>query len=150
MSGTYATRKSVTRWGSMIWSSPTTFFVTWMNHLPRHVCVTSGMVRPNGYLMVSGVDLEVRAKVARELGWRPSEELLEEIHEGDPILRGSWPCHYTGLEPLNKRRKDWKQRYAAAFQISPSSRDAAEGEHFSAWRTGGRNSKVCPQPTEAT
>jgi SAM-dependent methyltransferase len=80
------------------------------------------LVRPNGYLFVSGIDLDIRATVACDLGWKPLEELLEEIHEGDPCLRSYWPCHYSGLEPLNKRRPDWKIRYAAGFQLA-SNRD---------------------------
>lgn len=76
------------------------------------------LAKPGGYLFVSGIDLDVRAKVARDLGWEPVEELLEEIHEGD-ILRNDWPFRYFGLEPLNKRRQDWKFRYAAAFQVPP-------------------------------
>jgi len=75
------------------------------------------LVSPDGYLFVAGVDLDVRTKVARELGWKPIEELLEEIHEGDYWLRWLWPGHYAGLEPLNKRRPEWKVRYAAAFQV---------------------------------
>jgi len=74
------------------------------------------LVRPCGYLFVSGIDLDIRTKVACDLGWKPVEELLEEIHEGDPCLRSFWPCHYGGLEPLNKGRRDWKIRYAAVFQ----------------------------------
>src|SRR5437867_11883789 len=35
------------------------------------------------YLFVSGVDLDVRTKVAIELGWKPISDLLEEIHEGE-------------------------------------------------------------------
>jgi len=77
------------------------------------------LVSPNGYLFVSGIDLDIRAKVANDLGWRPVQELLEEIHEGDPGMRSHWPCHYGGLEPLNKRRPDWRIRYAAAFQLVP-------------------------------
>jgi chemotaxis methyl-accepting protein methylase len=77
----------------------------------------SRLVSPGGFLFVSGIDLDVRAKVARELGWNPVEELLEEIHEGDPILRKQWPCHYSGLEPLDTRSRDWRFRYAAAFQV---------------------------------
>jgi chemotaxis methyl-accepting protein methylase len=77
----------------------------------------SRLVRPGGFLFVSGIDLDVRAKVARESGWKPVEELLEEIHEGDPILRKQWPCHYSALEPLDTRRRDWRLRYAAAFQV---------------------------------
>lgn len=78
------------------------------------------LVSPYGYLFVSGIDLDVRTKVARELGWKPVEELLEEIHEGGVGLRSYWPCHYGGLEPLNKRRRDWRIRYAAAFQLTPT------------------------------
>jgi SAM-dependent methyltransferase/mannose-6-phosphate isomerase-like protein (cupin superfamily) len=78
------------------------------------------LVRPHGYLFVSGIDLDVRTKVACELGWKPVQELLEEIHEGDPVLRRDWPCHYAGLEPLNKKRPDWRTRYAAAFQLVPT------------------------------
>jgi SAM-dependent methyltransferase len=77
------------------------------------------LVSPGGYLFVSGIDLDIRTKVANELGWKPLQELLEEIHEGDPGMRSFWPCHYGGLEPLNKRRQDWRIRYAAAFQLVP-------------------------------
>jgi chemotaxis methyl-accepting protein methylase len=79
------------------------------------------LVRPHGHLFVSGVDLDVRERVAQQLGWEPVPELLEEIHDGDSCLRGQWPFLYGGLEPLNKRRPDWKIRYAAAFRlVSPT------------------------------
>ena len=78
------------------------------------------LVRPCGYLFVSGVDLNVRTKVAEDLGWNPLQELLEEIHQGDPCMKTFWPWHYAGLEPLNKGRRDWRLRYAAAFQLVPS------------------------------
>jgi chemotaxis methyl-accepting protein methylase len=74
------------------------------------------LVKPGGYLFVSGVDLGVRSKVAGELGWRPVTELISEIHEGDPSLRRGWPLEYWGLEPLNRGRVDWKMRYASVFQ----------------------------------
>ncbi|HEV2318252.1 MAG TPA: oligosaccharide flippase family protein, partial [Verrucomicrobiae bacterium] len=74
------------------------------------------VVSPGGYLFVSGIDLDVRAEVARDLGWEPVAELLEEIHDGD-ILRKDWPFYYYGLEPLDKRKNNWKFRYATAFQI---------------------------------
>jgi SAM-dependent methyltransferase len=77
------------------------------------------LVRPSGYLFVSGIDLDVRTKVARDLGWTPVQDLLEEIHDGDPWLRAHWPWHYAGLEPLDKRRRDWKIRYATALQAVP-------------------------------
>lgn len=76
------------------------------------------LVSPGGYLFVSGVDLDVRTKVARDLGWVPLQELLEEIHEGDSYLRRYWPSQYAGLEPLNKKRNDWRIRYAACFRVA--------------------------------
>ena len=75
------------------------------------------LVKPGGYLFVSGVDLSVRSKVARELGWRPVTELIGEIHEGDQSLRRGWPLDYWGLEPFDRGRTDWKIRYASAFQM---------------------------------
>ena len=83
------------------------------------------LVSPQGYLFVSGIDLDIRTKVARDLGWEPLQELLDEIHDGDPVLREDWPFHYAGLEPLNKRRQDWKIRYAAAFQLGSMNGDSA-------------------------
>lgn len=78
------------------------------------------LVDAPGVLFVSGIDLEVRQKVASDLGWRPVDDLLEQIHDGDTCLRGQWPFQYAGLEPLNKHRSDWKIRYAAAFQAGSS------------------------------
>jgi hypothetical protein len=75
------------------------------------------MVSPGGYLFVSGVDLDVRTKVALDFGWQPITELMAEIHDGDPSVRAGWPCEWWGLEPLNRRRRDWQARYAAAFRI---------------------------------
>jgi chemotaxis methyl-accepting protein methylase len=77
------------------------------------------LVSPYGYLFVSGIDLDVRTKVASDMGWEPVQELLTEVHEGDRALGSRWPCHYAALEPLNKRRPDWKLRYSAAFRLVP-------------------------------
>jgi hypothetical protein len=60
------------------------------------------------------------------MGWHPLQELLEEIHEGDPCMRTYWPSHYVGLEPLDKKRRDWKRRYAAAFQVVPRDMKASD------------------------
>lgn len=94
-------------------------FLCHMNAAEAENCLRniSRIVKPGGHLFVTGVDLDVRAKVAPELGWRPVLELIEEIHEGDPSVRRDWPWAWWGLEPLNKKRADWKIRYASAFQI---------------------------------
>ena len=75
------------------------------------------LVSPDGYLFVSGVDLDVRTNVAIDLGWKPVPELIAEIHDGDPSVRTDWPWQWWGLEPLDRRRPDWQTRYAAAFRI---------------------------------
>jgi len=86
------------------------------------------LVRPGGYLFVSGVDLDVRMKVALELGWEPVPELMAEVHNGDPSVRADWPWQWWGLEPLNRRRRDWQIRYAAAFRIAGSHRQRSKVE----------------------
>ena len=76
------------------------------------------LVSPEGYVVVSGIDLDVRTRVAQDLGWRPVRELLEDIHDGEETLRAAWPCDYWGLEALDKTRHDWEVRYASVFQVS--------------------------------
>jgi hypothetical protein len=78
----------------------------------------SGLLDRGGCLFVSGVDLEVRARVAHELGWRPIPELLEQIHDGDPCVRNAWPWTWWALEPLNRSKRDWRRRYAAFFEVN--------------------------------
>jgi SAM-dependent methyltransferase len=76
------------------------------------------LVEPGGYLFVSGIDLDVRTRVARDLGWEPVADLIEEIHDADPSLRNHWPWDWAGLEPFDRRRPDWRTRYATAFRIA--------------------------------
>lgn len=74
------------------------------------------LVKPGGYLFVSGVDLDVRSKVFRELDWRPVTEKIVQIHDGDVSLRRGWPLQYWGLEPFDQGRSDWEIRYASVLQ----------------------------------
>ena len=78
------------------------------------------IVKPGGFLFISGIDLDVRTKLARELGWRPLTDLLKEIHDGDTSLRRGWPFEYWGLEPFQDR-PDWQVRYCSVFQIGETS-----------------------------
>jgi SAM-dependent methyltransferase len=75
------------------------------------------LVDPGGYLFVSGIDLDIKTKVALDLGWTPVRDLLEEIHNGDPSVRRDWPWKYWGLEPFTCKRRDWSIRYASVFQL---------------------------------
>jgi len=79
------------------------------------------LVKPGGYLFVSGIDLNVRTRVAREMGWKPVTELIREIHEGDASLRRGWPLEYWGLEPFQDNRPDAMIRYASVFQLGETS-----------------------------
>jgi len=74
------------------------------------------LISPDGYIFVSGIDLDIRTRIAKDLRWEPVQELLEEIHYGDPRMAVGWPWNYSSLEPLNKKRRDWGSRYATAFQ----------------------------------
>jgi SAM-dependent methyltransferase len=78
------------------------------------------LVNPGGHIFVSGIDLDVRTKVARDLKWKPISDLVEDIHDGDPSVRGDWPWEWWGLEPFNKRRRDWNVRYASGFHVVES------------------------------
>lgn len=75
------------------------------------------MVKPGGYLFVSGIDTDVRSSVARDLALEPVTELLKEAHNGDRTLIKDWPFKYWGLEPFDPERPDWAVRYASVFQV---------------------------------
>jgi chemotaxis methyl-accepting protein methylase len=77
----------------------------------------SRIVKPGGYLFVSGVDLDVRMRVAMDMKWKAVTELMKEIHDGDPSIRDGWPFEYWAKEPLDARRHDAMIRYASAFKI---------------------------------
>jgi polysaccharide pyruvyl transferase WcaK-like protein len=90
-------------------------------HCLRNLAQLAG---PGGYLFVTGVDLDVRTKVALELGWEPIPELTAEIHDGDPLVRSDWPLQWWGLEPLDRRRPGWETRYAACFRVGTDAQPA--------------------------
>ncbi len=94
-------------------------FLCHMNPLDAERCLhnVARLVTAGGHIFVSGVDLDVRTKVARALGWKPVSDALEAIHDGDSSLRLQWPCGYTGLEPLDTTRAGWRFRYASVFQV---------------------------------
>jgi chemotaxis methyl-accepting protein methylase len=75
------------------------------------------LVKPGGYLFVSGVDLDVRTKVARDLGWQPVLDMIREVYQGDSSLTVGWPLNYWSVEPFSGDRSDWKIRYASVFQV---------------------------------
>ena len=94
-------------------------FLCHMNPPEAEKCLRNiaHVVATGGYLVVSGIDLDVRSKVALDLGWTPVQDLVEEIHNGDPSVRRDWPWRYWGLEPLDRSRPDWAVRYASFFRL---------------------------------
>jgi chemotaxis methyl-accepting protein methylase len=77
----------------------------------------AGLVKPGGYIFVSGVDLDVRTKVAKEMDWKPVPDLIRETHEGDSSLAMGWPLNWWGIEPFCEDHPDWRIRYASVFQV---------------------------------
>jgi len=75
------------------------------------------LVKPGGYLFATGVDLDVREKIAREMGWKPVTTMMQEVHEGDRSLSDGWPTEYWALEPFRAKRRDWKTRYSSVFRL---------------------------------
>jgi chemotaxis methyl-accepting protein methylase len=86
-------------------------------HAERVLRNLGHMLKPGGYLFASGVDLDVRTRVALDMKWQPVTELMEEVYDGDPSIRHGWPLDYWAKEPFQARRHDALIRYASAFHI---------------------------------
>ena len=74
------------------------------------------LLSPGGYLFIYGVDLDVKTRVVKSLGLQPVDDEIEETYLADWNALAHWPFTYWGREPLNKRRRDWKGRYASVYQ----------------------------------
>jgi chemotaxis protein methyltransferase CheR len=72
------------------------------------------LVAPNGYLVISGVDLDVRSRTLRELDFVPVTARCEDIHAAEDV-HAAWPLRFWGLEPIDRTRQDWAARYATVF-----------------------------------
>jgi chemotaxis methyl-accepting protein methylase len=109
-------------------------FLCHMEPAAAEMCLRNlaGLVKPGGYLFVSGVDLDVRTKVAKQLAWKPVPDLIKEIHEGDSSLVKGWPLEWWGLEPFCQDQPDWRVRYASVFRIgeTPSFHSDDATAHF--------------------
>jgi hypothetical protein len=81
------------------------------------------LVAPDGYLVVSGVDLDLRSRILGELGLTPVTTRCEEVHAAEDV-HAAWPLRFWGLEPIDRTRPDWPARYATIFR-SPGSMKVA-------------------------
>ena len=95
------------------------------------------LVKPGGYLFASGVDLDVREKVAKEMGWEPVEELMKDVYEGDRTLTDGWPTEYWAIEPFKATQRNWMTRYSSAFRLGVNAclMWADNGDGAIAWTT---------------
>jgi chemotaxis protein methyltransferase CheR len=81
------------------------------------------LVAPSGYLVVSGVDLDLRGRILAELGFVPVTARWEEIHAAEDV-HACWPLRFWGLEPIDRTRQDWPARYATVFRFPAKMRAA--------------------------
>lgn len=73
------------------------------------------LVKPGRYLVVEGIDLDVKCEVLGGSGWQPLTHDLEQVYFADYWKRG-WPWIRWAHEPIDQRRPDWSVRYATIFQ----------------------------------
>ena len=83
-----------------------------------------GLLAEKGFIFCHGVALSIRSRVVCRLGLVPVLDRMEDIYEADLKARGVWPLQYWGLEPISKRRHDWRIRYCSVFQ-NPSQNNAS-------------------------
>lgn len=75
-----------------------------------------GLVAPGGYLVVDGIDLEVKSRVTNSLSLIPITRHIEEIHTADPT-KGDWPWTRWSHGPIDYEREDWQYRYSTVFAV---------------------------------
>ncbi len=97
-------------------------FLCHMKAAPAEQCLRAiaRLAKPGGYMFVSGVDLDVRARVAHDSGWAPVTDYLECVHEGDRTLLEGWPLEYWSIEPFRASHRDRDVRYASVFRVGKS------------------------------
>lgn len=104
-------------------------FLVHMKEQEATACVHNilQLVKPGGFFVCRGVDLDIRERAAGQFWLSPIQLRIEEIHEAAPDLdaRRYWPWKYYGLEPLDKTRKTWVQRYASVFQVPTDSQGSS-------------------------
>jgi 2-polyprenyl-3-methyl-5-hydroxy-6-metoxy-1,4-benzoquinol methylase len=91
-----------------------------LSHMPSEgaeACLRNlaQLVAPQGYLVVSGVDLDLRSEVLEGLGFVPVTARCEEIHTAED-RHAAWPLCPWGLEPMDRTRPDWAAHYATIFR----------------------------------
>lgn len=78
------------------------------------------LVKPKGYLVVEGIDLDLKCRVLGSLGLKPVAEALEAVYFADYWKIG-WPWVRWAHEPIDKSRSDWLLRYSTIFEVPEAS-----------------------------
>lgn len=108
-------------------------FICHMDSATAKQCLIKvlNLVKPGGYLFVSGIDEDVREEVAGRYQLTPVLDALEEVYYGDPSLVEGWPFHYWGIEPINHKRQNWPLRYAPVFKVPEVAADRVSRDYSS-------------------
>jgi len=77
----------------------------------------AGLVAPDGHIVVSGADLDMRNKVLGELGFVPVTTRWEEIYAAEDV-HSAWPLRFWGLEPIDRTRQDSPACYTTVFRLA--------------------------------
>jgi chemotaxis methyl-accepting protein methylase len=72
------------------------------------------VLAPGGYLVVEGMDMDLRTTVFSQSALTPVADRLEEIHLADHWKQG-WPWLRWSHEPIDKHFNDWQIRYGTIF-----------------------------------
>jgi len=73
------------------------------------------LILPGGYLVVEGVDLDLKVRVLRRLAFEPVTERLEAVWSADYWKRG-WPWIRWAHEPIDQTTLHWAVRYSTIFR----------------------------------
>lgn len=74
------------------------------------------LVASGGYLVMDGVDLDVKTKVLKDSGFQPVLINQSEIWASEAAKSG-WPWLRWATEPLDRSEPDWPWRYSVVFRF---------------------------------
>ncbi len=74
------------------------------------------LVAAGGYLVVDGIDLDIKTRVLKPSGFRPVLTNQEEIWTSEGLKAG-WPWLRWAREPIDRSAVDWDLRYSVIFRL---------------------------------
>jgi chemotaxis methyl-accepting protein methylase len=105
-------------------------FLIHMNPAEASACFAKllKLTKPGGLLVCRGVDLDLREKLVTQHQLKPIATRIDEIHNSEPEkdARRGWPWRYWALEPMDKTRRRWLERYSAIFRVPTANANMPE------------------------